>query len=177
MSLTSVDLPEPLTPVTATKQPSGNADGDVPQVVLARPDDGQLAARRRRPAQRGNVDGTAAGEVLTGDRVGAGEQVLDGARHDDLAAVLPRAGADVDDPVGGRDGVLVVLDDDQRVAEVPQPQQRLDEPPVVALVQTDARLVEDVEHADEARSRSAWPAGCAAPRRRRASPTARSSER
>ena len=25
MSLTSVDLPEPLTPVTATKQPSGNA--------------------------------------------------------------------------------------------------------------------------------------------------------
>ena len=35
-----------------------------------------------------------------------------------LAAVLAGAGADVDDPVGGADGVLVVLDDDERVAEV-----------------------------------------------------------
>ncbi len=48
------------------------------------------------------------------------------------------------------DGVLVVLDDDQRVAEVAQPDQRLDQPVVVALVQPDARLVEDVEHADQA---------------------------
>ena len=67
----------------------------------------------------------------------------------DLAAVLARAGADVDDPVGGGDGVLVVLDDDERVAEVAQPGQGLDEPVVVALVQPDARLVEDVQDADE----------------------------
>ena len=77
------------------------------------------------------------------------EQVLDGAGHDDLAAVLARARADVDDPVGGADGVLVVLDDDQGVAQVAQPDQRLDQPVVVALVQADRRLVEDVEHADE----------------------------
>ena len=58
--------------------------------------------------------------------------------YHDLAAVLAGAGADVDDPVGGADGVLVVLDDDQGVAEVAQPDQRLDEPVVVALVQPDA---------------------------------------
>ena len=69
---------------------------------------------------------------------------------DDLAAVLAGAGADVDDPVGGPDGVLVVLDDDQGVAEVLEPDQRLDQPLVVALVQPDRRLVEDVEHADQA---------------------------
>ena len=69
---------------------------------------------------------------------------------DDLAAVLAGARADVDDPVGGPDGVLVVLDDDQGVAEVAQPDQRLDQPVVVALVQADRRLVEDVEHADQA---------------------------
>ena len=46
------------------------------------------------------------------------EQVLDRAGDDDLAAVLTGAGADVDDPVGVADGVLVVLDHDQRVAEV-----------------------------------------------------------
>ena len=78
------------------------------------------------------------------------EQVLDGAGDDDLAAVLAGAGADVDDPVGGPDGVLVVLDDDQRVAEVAEPDQGLDQPLVVALVQSDRRLVEDVEDADQA---------------------------
>ena len=73
----------------------------------------------------------------------------DGAGVHDLAAVLAGARADVDDPVGGGDGVLVVLDDDQRVAEVAQPGEGLDQPVVVALVQPDARLVEDVEHADQ----------------------------
>ena len=68
---------------------------------------------------------------------------------DDLAAVLPRAGADVDDVVGDADRLLVVLDDDHRVAEVAQPHERVDEALVVALVQPDRRLVEHVEHADE----------------------------
>ena len=79
------------------------------------------------------------------------EQVVDGAGDDDLTAVLAGTGTDVDHPVGGADGVLVVLDDDQRVAEVAQPDQRLDQPVVVPLVQADARLVEHVEDADQAR--------------------------
>ena len=69
---------------------------------------------------------------------------------DHLAAVLAGAGTDVDDPVGDPDGVLVVLDDDQGVAEVLEPDQGLDQPVVVALVQADGRLVEDVEHAHQA---------------------------
>ncbi len=68
---------------------------------------------------------------------------------DDLAAVLTGTRADVDDPVGGLDGVLVVLDHDERVAHVAQPDQGLDQPVVVALVQADGRLVEDVEDSDE----------------------------
>ena len=50
-----------------------------------------------------------------------GEQLLQRALDDDLAAVLPRARADVDDVVGDADGLLVVLDDDHGVAEVAQP--------------------------------------------------------
>ena len=50
----------------------------------------------------------------------------------------------------GPDGVLVVLDDDEGVADVPQPQQRLDQPMVVPLMQADRRLVENVQHADQA---------------------------
>jgi hypothetical protein len=56
---------------------------------------------------------------------------------DDVASVLPRARADVDDPVGGGDGVFVVLHDDERVAQVAQAGERLDETVVVTLVQTD----------------------------------------
>ena len=63
--------------------------------------------------------------------------------------MLTGAGPDVDDVVGDADGLLVVLDDEHRVAEVAQAHERVDEPGVVALVQADRRLVEHVEHADE----------------------------
>ncbi len=71
---------------------------------------------------------------------------------DDLAAVLAGARAHVDDVVGRAHGLLVVLHDEDGVAEVAQAQQRVDEAAVVALVQADAGLVEDVEHADERRA-------------------------
>ena len=54
--------------------------------------------------------------------------------------------------VGRAHRALVVLDDDHRVAEVAQPLERPDQALVVALVQADRRLVEDVEHADERRA-------------------------
>ena len=54
--------------------------------------------------------------------------------------------------VGGAHGPLVVLDHDHGVAEVAQPLQRRDQARVVALMEADRGLVEDVEHADEARS-------------------------
>ena len=63
-----------------------------------------------------------------------------------------RAGADVEDVVGGADGVLVVLDDDHGVAQVAQAAQGGDEPVVVALVQADAGLVEHVQHARQPRA-------------------------
>ncbi len=69
-----------------------------------------------------------------------------------LPAVLPRARPDVHHPVGGADRVLVVLDDDQRVAQVAQPEQGLEQPVVVPLVQPDGRLVQHVQHADQARA-------------------------
>ena len=70
----------------------------------------------------------------------------------DLAAVLARAGPEVDHVVGGAHRLLVVLDDDDGVAEVAQLLERGEQPRVVALVQADRRLVEDVQHADEPRA-------------------------
>ena len=136
--------------MTAMNWPSGNVTSmslrlcsRAPWTVTSRP----LVARAPDLRHR---DGLASGQVATGERVRALQQVVDRSGDDDLTAVLARTRADVDDPVAGADGVLVVLDDDHGVAEVAQTYERLDEPVVVALVQTDGRLVEHVEHADQA---------------------------
>jgi hypothetical protein len=63
--------------------------------------------------------------------------------------VHARAGPQVDDQVGPLHELVVVLDDDQRVALVAQREEGRDQPLVVARVQADARLVEDVEDAGE----------------------------
>ena len=51
--------------------------------------------------------------------------------------------------VGGADRVLVMLDHDDGVTQIAQALQRFEQAIVVALVQPDARFVEDVEHAAE----------------------------
>ena len=63
--------------------------------------------------------------------------------------MLPSPRADVHHPVGDADGVLVMLNDNDGVAQVPKSGQRLDQPVVVTLMQTDRRLVQDVENADQ----------------------------
>ena len=71
---------------------------------------------------------------------------------DDVAAQASCAGAEIEHIVGVADGVFVVLDDQDGVAQVAQPFQRLDEALVVALVQADGGLVENVEHAAQPRA-------------------------
>ena len=72
-----------------------------------------------------------------------------GALRDDPPAVLAGARAEVDEVVGRAHRLLVVLDHDHRVAEVAQPLERRDQLGVVALVQADRGLVEDVQHAHQ----------------------------
>ena len=77
---------------------------------------------------------------------------LGSAHEDDLTTLAPGMGAEVDDVIGSKHHVLVVLDDDDRVADVAQGFQRADETLIVALVEPDAGLVEDVEHIDQLRT-------------------------
>ena len=73
--------------------------------------------------------------------------LLGRARGDDLAAALAALGAQVDHPVGAGDDVEVVLDDDDRVAGVAQPEERVGQQLDVREVQAGRRLVEHVERA------------------------------
>ena len=75
--------------------------------------------------------------------------MLDRPGGHDVPAAHARAGAEIDDVIGRPHRVFVVLDDDHRVALVAEPGQRVQQAVVVARVQADRRLVENVQHADQ----------------------------
>ncbi len=127
-------------------------DGDVLQIVGPSVDDADLLPLVAGAALGWDGNLPDAGEVLAGDALGIGHHRLGLALGDDMAAMDAGRRPHVDEVVGAADGVLVMLDDDDRVAEIAQPLQRLQEPGIVALVQPDRRLVEHVEHAGEARA-------------------------
>ena len=81
---------------------------------------------------------------------GIGHHLLRRAFRHHLAAMDAGARAHVHHMVGGEDRLLVMLDDDDAVAEVAQAVERLEQPRIVALMQPDRRLVQHIEHAGEA---------------------------
>src|SRR5437588_12202419 len=68
----------------------------------------------------------------------------------DFAPLIPGAGAEVEEVIGGGDNFAVVLDENQRVAQITEVLQRLEKPPVVARMQADGRLVKHVQDTGEA---------------------------
>ena len=144
--MTSVDLPEPDTPVAAVKTPRGIFTSTFLRLCCVAPSISTWPDGLRRVA---GVDRARPREELAGQRLLDPHDLLGGPRGDDVAAVLARRGPHVDQVVGGPHGALVVLDHQHGVAEVAQALQGRDQPLVVALVQADRRLVEDVEHAHE----------------------------
>ena len=108
---------------------------------------GFLTAGRRRD------DAVAAGEVGAGQRtVAVADQVRRRALENHLPTQLAGAGTKVHDIVGRANGFFVVLHHHHRVAEIAQSAQRRQQLPVVALVQADRGLVQDVQHTGEVRA-------------------------
>src|SRR5438477_11356781 len=80
------------------------------------------------------------------------EDLLKRAGRDEFTAAHARARAEVEDEIGVADGVGVVFDDENRIAEIAQAFECAEEAVVVALMEADAGFVEDVEDADKTRS-------------------------
>ena len=101
------------------------------------------------------LDGIAVGiflqELLLFRRVGGG---IFGGRTgiDQLAAQSSGIGTDVDEVVGGTHDFLVVLHYHHCIAQLLQLSEHLDEAVGVTAVETDARLVEDIDAAHERRT-------------------------
>ena len=145
---TSVLLPEPLTPATTTKRPSGTLEPHVFQIVLARAGEHELgvALRDRR--------GLAGGAAVSRARCPVGElgfaSTSAGAPAATMrAAVRAAARPEIDEEIAGADRLDVVLDDQHRGTEIDQAPQVSEQAPGVARVKADGRLVEHVERARE----------------------------
>lgn len=65
----------------------------------------------------------------------------------DLTAMYAGGRADIDDVVGRQDRILVMLDDNDGIADIAQMLQRFEKAGIVALVQADGGFVEHVEDA------------------------------
>ena len=120
---------------------------NVLEIMLLRAADGQEAFRLT--AHVGNLDALLARQVLPGDAVRIALDILHRAFRDDVAAVDARARPDVHNPVRRVHRVLVVLDDNQRVAQVAHFFQGVNELHVVALMQANRRLIQNIQHAHE----------------------------
>ena len=150
--MTSVDLPDPLTPVTAMNVPSGNATSMFLR-LLARAPRTTISPRVGGRRTAGIVNALQPGEVLPGQRLAwRRQQLLRPPLEHHVAAVFAGARPEVDQVVGRANRLFVVLDDEHGVAEIAQLAERAEQPPVVALMQANRRLVEHVEHAGELRA-------------------------
>ena len=105
-----------------------------------------------RAALGGDVDLGPPGQVCPGQRCGVVQDVLDGTFSNHLAAVFTRARSQVQDPVGGADGFVVMFDHQHGIAQVAQALERAQQAVVVAWVQPDRRLIQHVQHAHQARA-------------------------
>ena len=85
--------------------------------------------------------------MLPGEGGAGGDEVGGCALEDDPAAVVARAGAEVNDPVSVRHDRLVVLDDDDRLAGVDEPVEQAKQMLDVGEVQAGGWFVEDVDPA------------------------------
>ncbi len=130
--------------------PQRKLDIDVLEIVLGRADhlDGLLPGS----ASRRHLDAALAAQVFDSIRVmmlSVAEDLAQVALEHDAAAVAAGVLADVDDLVGGEHYVLVMLDDDHRIAYLLQTPEHTDQPLRVARMEPDAGFVEDVERTHE----------------------------
>jgi hypothetical protein len=119
MSLTRVLLPDPETPVTATKLTERNPTSMLFRLCSRAPTTRNSSTGGR--SRRMGPGSTACRPGTAGDRLLVLEELLERAGVHDGTAVLSGAGADVDHVVGDGDGVLVVLHHQHGVAEIAQP--------------------------------------------------------
>ena len=135
-------------PGDADKTAQREFDIDVLQIVMRRSvDRDELSVAGA--SFNGDFDFSTTGKKLPGDALLRFLDVDNRAFDDDLSTAHARPRSEVDDVVGSFHRLFVMLDDDHRVALVSQVAKTVEQHFVVARVQPDGRLVENVNNVDQ----------------------------
>ena len=126
-----------------------NGNSHILQIVLTSSPNGQKIAIAG-PALGRHQNLPLAGQILTGIGPVAGHDFLQGSGADDLAAVNTGSRSHIHDEIGSPHGIFVMLYHNQGVAQIPQPLQGGQQLVIVPLMQTDGRLIQNIEHAYQA---------------------------
>ena len=121
------------------------------QIVRTCPSQFDLPARARSP-RRGRLDAQLAIEITSGERCRIVPDLVIRPTGNQPTAVLACARAKVEDAIRRAHDLDIVFHYENRVAQVAQVVQDLDEPCGVAAMQSDGRLIENVKRADQPRS-------------------------
>ena len=132
-------------------------DREVREIVLRGAGDRQpprtWAGRNGRThANAGNGDPLSTAEEHPRQGAGVGHDLSGCPASHDLTAPGPRSGPHVQDMVCREDRLLVMLDDDDGVPQIAEPPERVKQAVVIALVEADARFVENVEDTGKPRA-------------------------
>ena len=88
------------------------------QIVFTGSDHAQLFGFAYFASGLWRFDLSATGDIVSCNRAWSVNELFCRARIDDLATMLASSRSDVDDPVGVLDGVLIMLHNNQRIAEI-----------------------------------------------------------
>src|SRR5687767_7776333 len=133
------------------EEPERNLDVEVLQVVRRCALDANRLTRARRPPLLRDGDLHLSGQITRRDRFGVSFHLGDRSGGNHPTSVPTCSRPEIDEIIGLAHRLLVMLHDDDGIAEITKLLERREEAGVVALMQADRRLVEDIEHADEAR--------------------------
>ena len=97
----------------------------------------------------GHTDHPLAGQIGARHRFGTRHDIGRRSCRNHVSAVNARTGAHIDHVVGSANRILIVLDDDNGIADIAQALKCLDQAFVVALMKTNRRLIQNVQNAHE----------------------------
>src|SRR5688572_28565748 len=98
-----------------------------------------------------NIDLCHSVQILSGERVADRRDLLRCAGRDHLAAVRPGQLAEIGNIIRVLDRLLVVLYDKNRIAQVTQFVEGIQQPSLISWMKTDRRLIENIKHAAQLR--------------------------
>ena len=94
-----------------------------------------------------NAQNLCSGKILTRERILSLEDSLWLALVDNFPTVFAGAWPNINQPIGLPNGVFIMFDHDERVADIAQTLESLNQSMVISLVQANGRLIKNVKHA------------------------------